>query len=180
VEGDHSLIIASAQFRRHFMVDGSMSLTTERLVVRPACEEDLPFATSVWTDARVRIFLGGAITNEEAARRIWPRIDARELLVISRLDDRTCVGLLGVTYCHERQLELTYLLEPEQWNRGYAKEAIAALIDNLKSSFAAYRLFAITQAENTPSRHLLRRLGFREERKHIELEAPQITYGVEL
>lgn len=162
------------------MFDESWSLTTERLALRPACANDLPFATTVWTDARVRVFLGGAITSEEAARRIWPRVDAMELLVISELDSGQLVGLLGVSDCHEQQLELSYLLAPEHWNRGYATEAIAALIGNLKSSLAAHRLFAITQAANKPSRNLLLRLGFREERQHSEFDALQITYGMEL
>ena len=103
-----------------------------------------------------------------------------ELLVISELDSGQLVGLLGVSDCHEQQLELSYLLAPEHWNRGYATEAIAALIGNLKSSLAAHRLFAITQAANKPSRNLLLRLGFREERQHSEFDALQITYGMEL
>ena len=162
------------------MFDPSWSLTTRRLVLRPAGANDVPFLTSVWTDARVRTFLGGNITRKEAARRIWPLMDARELLVISDLDSRKFVGLLGVSDCHEQQLELSYLLAPEHWNRGYATEAIAALIGNLKSSFTAYRLFAITQATNTLSRSLLLRLGFREERQHVEYGALQITYEVQL
>jgi RimJ/RimL family protein N-acetyltransferase len=162
------------------MFDISWSLRTERLVVRPACANDLPFLTSVWTDARIRVFLGGVITHEEAVRRIWPRLDAMELLVVSELDSDQLVGLLSVSDCHEQQLELSYLLVPEHWHRGYAIEAIAALIDNLESSFAAYRLVAITQAANTPSRNLLLRLGFCEERQYIEFDALQITYGLVL
>jgi RimJ/RimL family protein N-acetyltransferase len=162
------------------MFDESWSLTTERLALRPACASDLPFAIGVWTDARVRIFLGGAITNEEAVRRIRLRIEARELLVISSLDSGQLIGLLSVCDCQEQQLELSYLLAPEHWSRGYAKDAIAALIGNLKSSFAGYRLFAITQAANTPSRNMLRRLGFREERQHVEFDALQVNYGMRL
>ena len=162
------------------MFDESWSLATERLVLRPARANDLPFVTGVWTDARVRIFLGGAITNEEAVRRIWPRIDAGELLVIYSLDSEQFVGLLSVGDCHEQKLELSYLLTPEHWNRGYATEAITALLSKLKSSFPAHRLFANTQAANTPSQKLLLRLGFREERRHVEFGALQITYGIEL
>jgi [ribosomal protein S5]-alanine N-acetyltransferase len=162
------------------MFDASWSLTTERLVLRPACADDLPFVTSVWTDARVRVFLGGTITDEEAIQRIWPRIDARELLVIFSLDREQFVGVLSVCNCREQRLELSYLLTPEHWNRGYATEAITVLHRELKISFATYRLLATTQAANTPSRNLLRRLGFREERQHIEFDTLQITYGMEL
>ncbi len=162
------------------MFDPLWSLTTERLALRPACSDDIPLVTSVWSDVRVRTFLGGAITNEEAVRRIWPRIDARELLVISMLDGKQCVGLLSISDCHEKELELSYMLSPEHWHRGYATEAIAALLDKLKASFVAHSLFAITQAANTPSRNLLARLGFREERQHLEFDALQITYGIVL
>ena len=162
------------------MFNESWSLTTEHLILRPACADDIPFAISVWTDARVRTFLGGTITNEDAGQRIRPRIDARELLVISTLDAEQCVGLLSVSDCHRQELELSYLLIPEHWNQGYATEAIAALIGNLKSSFAMHRLYAITQAANAPSRNLLIRLGFHEEHQHVEFDALQITYGMEL
>jgi ribosomal-protein-alanine N-acetyltransferase len=162
------------------MFDAGWFLMTERVVLRPACANDVPFAASVWTDTRVRTFLGGAITNDEAVRRIWPRIDATELLVIGGRDSGQLIGLLSVSRCHEQQLELTYLLAPEHWNRGYATEAIAALIGRLESSFAAHRLFAITQAANAPSRNLLLRLGFREEHQHCEFDAHQVTYGMVL
>jgi [ribosomal protein S5]-alanine N-acetyltransferase len=162
------------------MFDEGWSLTTERLVVRPACADDLPFVTALWTDARVRIFLGGAITNEEAVRRIWPRIEASELLVISVRDGGQLAGVLSVSDRHGQELELSYLLAPECWSQGYATEAIVALLGKSKSSFTTHRLFAITQAANTPSRKLLLRLGFREERQHVEFDALQITYGMEL
>ena len=162
------------------MFDEEWSLTTERLVLRPACGNDVPFASSVWTDARVRTFLGGAISNDEAVRRICPRIDAWDLVVIAGRDSDHLVGLLSVFDCHQQQLELSYLLAPEHWHRGYATEAIAALLGSLKLSCAGHRLFAITQEANTPSKNLLVRLGFTEEGQHIEFDVLQITYGMVL
>ncbi len=162
------------------MFDESWSLTTERLNLRLASPADIPFVTEVWTDGGVRRFLGGSISDEEAAGRIWPRIDARELLVISIHLSAKPVGILCVSDCEQQQIELSYLLLPEHWNQGYATEAITALLGKLKSSFATYSLVAITQAVNAPSRTLLLRLGFHEERRHIEFAAVQITYGMKL
>jgi len=158
----------------------SWSLSTERLVLRLAASEDVPFTIRLWSDARVRVFLGGAITEEEAARRIAARIAAAELLVVSDRRNKQPIGALIVSERHEQQIELAYLFAPEHWNRGYATEAIAALLGDLGSSFAGHRLFAVTQAANTASRNLLLRLNFHEENQYTEFEELQIIYGMRL
>ena len=46
------------------------------------------------------------------------------------------------------------------WHRGYASEAVLAMIDELVAAHGVQRLSAVLKARNLRSRRLLERLGF--------------------
>jgi RimJ/RimL family protein N-acetyltransferase len=53
--------------------------------------------------------------------------------------------------------EVAYILHSAQWGRGYAREAMAAMLANLGERV----FFANVDGKNAPSIRLLERLGFR-------------------
>lgn len=56
---------------------------------------------------------------------------------------------------------VAYVIARGAWGRGYATEAVRAVIDHLRSACGVTRFLATTEAENGRSIRLLERLGFR-------------------
>lgn len=76
--------------------------------------------------------------------------------------------LAGMCVLHEpysprRRAELGYMLAPDRWGQGFAAEAVEAVISYGFSVLGLNRIEALTFAENSASRALLRKLGFAEE-----------------
>lgn len=68
----------------------------------------------------------------------------------------------------ERQAEIGYVVHPDFWGRGYATEALEAVLSHAFARMALHRVSAVTASENYPSRALLERLQFRLEGEYRE------------
>ena len=90
--------------------------------------------------------------------------------VIERATDRIIVGDIGVNFGGpgERQAEIGYSLHPDFWGQGFASEALASLLTHLFDDHRIHRIVAVTGIDNTRSRALLARLGFRHEGTFVE------------
>ena len=71
----------------------------------------------------------------------------------------------------DRSIELGYGLSPSYWGRGYATEAVTALIAAAFASGRVDQVVATTDADNHHSQAVLRRAGFR-------AENPAATYWI--
>lgn len=91
-------------------------------------------------------------------------------LVIERREDKAVLGDLGVGFGvpGERQVELGWRVLPRFQRRGYAREAVAALIPRLIEAHLIHRFVAVAAADNVASIALLRSLGFRQEGRFRE------------
>ena len=80
-------------------------------------------------------------------------------------EDAAVVGDVGIGFGvpGERQVELGYRIHPDHQRRGYAREAVAALIDWLIDRHSIHRFVGVAASPNQPSIALLRSLGFRQE-----------------
>jgi RimJ/RimL family protein N-acetyltransferase len=137
----------------------SSSLLTDRLHLRAADPSDVELFVALETDPRVRHYLGGARTTEEARRRAEARLVAAGCFTVL---DRTIGERLGVVTISDRGhggLELSYEFLPQSWGRGFGSEAVAAVAAWVFQTTEANELLVVTQAANDPSRRLLRRLG---------------------
>lgn len=85
----------------------------------------------------------------------------RQLAICLR--DGTQIGDVGLHTLDEWQLELGYTLAPEQQHKGYATEAIAAVLRQAFTVWNKHRVTASVDPENRASIRLLERLGFRQE-----------------
>ncbi len=79
--------------------------------------------------------------------------------------DGLMVGTVNLEGAHSprRRAELGYAVARTQWRQGYAREAIGAVLAHAFGPLHLNRVEALVYAENTPSRALLRSLGFAEE-----------------
>ena len=60
-------------------------------------------------------------------------------------------------------MELGYRIHPEHHRQGYAREAVAAIIDHLIAKHAIHRFVGMVASPNVASIGVLRALGFRQE-----------------
>ena len=74
-----------------------------------------------------------------------------------------CIGM--VNYHHRdarnRRLELGYIIAPKHQGNGFGTEAVRAVLDYCADELNVHRVEALIHPENTASRRLVERLGFR-------------------
>lgn len=80
-------------------------------------------------------------------------------------DGGTFIGTIGLNHLslYSKKAEIGFELDPAHWRRGYAAEAIEAVLAYAYETLGLYRMGAVTFLENTASIQLLTRIGFEEE-----------------
>ena len=112
---------------------------------------------------------------EDAARLIEGQRDAQPdepgtwfQLAIIETATGAMIGDCGLHCLSLEETELGITLAPVHQGRGYAAEALAAVIVCLFGPLGMHRVSAITDAENHASAALFQRLGFRRETHFID------------
>ncbi|MFO0798399.1 MAG: GNAT family protein [Gemmataceae bacterium] len=77
--------------------------------------------------------------------------------------DGGVVGDCGLHFLDDRQAEVGVTLAGAHQGRGYAAEALRAVLDYLFGTLGKHRVVATTDARNRPAAALFERLGFRRE-----------------
>ncbi|GAA0926644.1 hypothetical protein GCM10009554_07000 [Kribbella koreensis] len=77
-------------------------------------------------------------------------------------------------------LDIGYLLLPEHWGKGYAQEAVGAVLRWLPGVVPDETVVATTQSANAASLRLLGKLGFAEVERFEEFGAEQVLCVAEL
>jgi RimJ/RimL family protein N-acetyltransferase len=141
-------------------------LVTERLVLRPAHQHDLPWLYSIWTSPSLRPhFWGGRVISLEEAHRTletcisFGREQGLGLWVIHLLDERP-IGFCGFwPRADERRPDCLIGLEPHFRGYGLAVEACGRMVDYAFERDLAEEISACCEAANLKSQALLLRLG---------------------
>ena len=72
-----------------------------------------------------------------------------------------------VTYYHghirNKRVEIGYIIDPAHQRKGIATEAVSAMLDFCFGELGLHRVQAFTHPDNTASRKLVEKLGFRHE-----------------
>lgn len=148
------------------------TLETERLILRPWTEADLPTLSRFCTDPVLMHHFGRAELLDDSVERLerMQRFD-RELgyafkAVVRRADGAIIgnCGLKPITLAPEvlpraraDDIEIGWLFRQDCWGQGYAREAASAVLDWGLS--LSPRVIAITAWSNKASWGLMRRLG---------------------
>lgn len=165
------------------MKNKNVIILTERCVLAQFNERDLDEAIKLFTCDRVRLYLGGTITEAQARNKLNGWIDRRSDLCLSvRLRDTgRFIGILSVSSYHDSGFkELSYQLLPEFWGIGLAYEAINAFLKQIRESKQYSDLIAETQTCNVRSCKLLEKLGFELLRIVNRFDAQQSVYKIAL
>jgi RimJ/RimL family protein N-acetyltransferase len=150
-----------------------MPLRTPRVVVRLLCPGDLPAFQSYRGDAELGRYQGWTAMNDARALEFLVEVAATTTLVpggwvqlgIAESQRNELIGDIGLFLeADGQEAEIGFTLARPWQSQGLAAEAVQAAIHLVFDCSDAQRLRAITDARNSPSIRLLRRLGF----THVE------------
>ena len=161
-------------------------IETPRLVLRPPEPADVQEIFDRYaSDPDVTRYLGWprhqsvadteAFVNFSAAE--WDRWPAGPYLIRSRDDDRL-LGGTGLGFESETVASTGYVLARDAWGRGYATEALAAMVE-LANRFGVQRLYALSHPDHRASQRVLEKCGFtRDAGWSRPYEFPNLAPGV--
>ncbi len=149
-------------------------IVTDRLQLRPTRQGDEESIAQLFADSKVRRYLGGALTIDEARRRVGvftsESTDAfwGHFAIVERSTD----GFIGTVSfrrlpADRRSVrsdavdwEMNYSLRADRWGNGLATEALKVAVAWFREQhYGDATLVAETQAANMRSRRLLERIG---------------------
>lgn len=146
-------------------------LATERLRLRPRTIDDAEALHAIYADAELMTWWSHAphTSIEQTRERMAAPWDGWRCWSITRRDDDLAIGFAAAGEKRQGNVtEIGYALARAHWGRGYAAEAVSAVIDRIFAE-GQRRVFADTDPENRASRALLERLGFKLE-GHLRAE----------
>jgi [ribosomal protein S5]-alanine N-acetyltransferase len=139
--------------------------TTERLAIRQLEPQDAPElarisdvpAVSQWM-----AFMEGGFPLEKAQALIASQDATKEYFFAVRLPDGTLIGAMGVIDHPDGTIEVGYWFGVDYQGRGYAFEALRAILDQIAAdpALAPRPIFAETRPDNAASIRLLMKMGF--------------------
>jgi RimJ/RimL family protein N-acetyltransferase len=170
-----------------------MLIGTERLVLRRFRAADAETLAAYRSDPEVARYQSWtAPVTVEQARVIVASLAAGDpdrpgwfQYAIERTSDRVHIGDVGVDlHSNRRQADIGFTLAPAYQRRGYAAEAVRAVLDHLFRVRGLHKVSAEVDARNTPSARVLERVGFSREglrRSHTFLKGEwtdDLLYGL--
>ncbi len=105
----------------------------------------------------------------EENRKICPNTRNTWLQLAICLQDGQLIGDMGIHFIEDNyQAEIGYTLSPAFQGKGYAIEAVKAILDYLFSKLKKHRITASVDPDNIKSIRLLENVGFRKEAHFIK------------
>ena len=138
-------------------------------------------------DAEVTRFLGWprhrSVDDTEAFLRFcaqeWERWPAGPYLIFSRADGQL-LGGTGLTFQTREEAMTGYVLARDAWGRGYASEALVAMIEVARQTGVVH-LRALCHPDHPASQHVLEKCGFvLDDPPTRPTQFPNLSPGVEL
>jgi RimJ/RimL family protein N-acetyltransferase len=148
-----------------------MQLNTDRLVLRPMTLDDVPALNEIERNPDVTRYMTfdpqslsqtrGYIESSLADQSSIPR-RVYEFAIDEKSESRL-IGRCGLRCDRPEHHEaiIWYLLHPAFWGKGYACEAVSALIAFGFQTLTMHRIWADCDPRNTPSCKLAERVGMR-------------------
>ena len=153
-------------------------LRTDRLLIRGAAPEDADALFERRNEPEVARYQSWTVPYPpERVDAMLADLDALDgptddewwMATVVEIATGTIVGDLALRLSWDgRAAELGYTLHPRFWGRGYATEAVEALVDHLVDREGVRRLSAMTHPDNMASVRVLERVGFAYEGRTVE------------
>ena len=144
------------------------TLETARLTLEPQLAAHAPAMFVVLGDPAIYTFENAPPPSLDWLRERYTKLESRcsadggeqWLNWVLRLRPGGLIGIVQATVGGDGRAFIAYELASAHWGRGLAREAVAAMIDELDSRYRVHTLVAVFKHANTRSRRLLERLGF--------------------
>ena len=157
-------------------------IETERLVLRRIEEGDAALQHEVLNTPTVMEHLGGVkelheIEAKHAKSIAWFARHGFGFMMMIEKETGDLVGHAGMKRVdnqnapNQGDYEIGWLVREDRWRRGYAMEAMRAVVDWAFTRHDAPHLVALTCARNEPSWRLMEKLGM-ERRKDLDFDDP--------
>ncbi|MFJ8035903.1 GNAT family N-acetyltransferase [Streptomyces sp. NPDC096032] len=147
----------------------NISISTERLVLRPLDEDDVPALAEMMNDEQIAAWTDVPQPFTEAAARHWitqyapaERGSGHGLdLAVTEFLTQRLVGIVQLTRTdwRIRATELSYIVAPWARGEGYASEAALATAQWLFGEQKFERIELRTAADNTASQQVAQKIG---------------------
>jgi [ribosomal protein S5]-alanine N-acetyltransferase len=161
-----------------------LPIETDRLRMRGWQDDDADALHAIYGDPATMRYIGaagrptpdaaGTLRVMDALRRheavhgftIWP---------IDELDGERLIAVAGLTWVetHGPEVEAAYLVRCDRWGRGYATEALRAVLAIGREQLGLDRIVALAYPDNHASRRVMEKAGMR-------AEGTMAAYGREL
>jgi RimJ/RimL family protein N-acetyltransferase len=145
-------------------------LETERLVLRPFTTDDAPFILTLLNEPSFLRYIGDKkVRTLEDARQYLLNgpIASYErngfgLCLVELKDSQKAIGICGLLKREELpDPDIGFAFLPDFWNKGFAFEAAAAVMNDARARLKLNRILAIVNPDNYASIKLLERLGMK-------------------
>lgn len=147
---------------------GSVELETKRLRLRRFRREDLESCLQNWVgDERVFRFISQNVMSREELEAFLAGADeayANPETYYWAIEERDGCGVIGEIFVDDFSsrngwCEVDYKLGPAFWGRGYAAEALEAVIRHLFDHVGVHRIQAKCSVENAASQRVMEKAG---------------------
>lgn len=153
-----------------------MIITSPRLYIRPLVINDAERLFHYRKDAKVNQFQGWIPKTLKDTRNFIDNTAKKPnlpntwfQLAVTGKDTNEFIGDIGIHFKEEtEQVGLGYTIAKQQQMKGYATEALQAIISLLFSQMGKHRVTASVDPRNLPSIRVLEKLHFRKEAHFIE------------
>lgn len=161
------------------MAISDQTIKTDRLILRPFEKADLDGVLSYYSLPDVQRYLDWKARDKSEAKAAFESMrkqtrltrpgEVLTLAIVRKSDDKV-MGHVSLRYTDSTaaQGEIRFAIGPLFRNKGYAAEAVRAVVTLGFEEFRLHRIYARTAGRNEASARLLKRLGMRLEAHYRE------------
>lgn len=144
------------------------TLVTARLVLEPQMTAHAEPMYALLQDPAIYRYENEPPQSVDWLRERFRRLESRTsadgseqwLNWVVRLRDSELIGYVQATVCEASPVATAYVFASPWWGRGYASEAVSAMMEELAANYGARAFSAVLKRDNLRSIRLLQRLGF--------------------
>jgi RimJ/RimL family protein N-acetyltransferase len=137
------------------------TIETERLILRRKKDDDIPVMVKMFNDDAVREFLGGYPPRDERSVTGMIRHRKETEWAVTLKETGEYLGEVHIPNIVDNYLGgVGYFFLQEHWGKGFANEAVTAMIEYAKNVLNLKRLYANIDNNGNRSKKLIERLGF--------------------